>query len=675
MRDLEPLVAPKAIAVTGVSGSGKGWGAETVRRLAHFGYSGSLYAVCKSSLDLPATVVPSLNYIPGPVDCLVLALPASVVPSAIEEARELGVCRSAVVYSAGFAEKDDGGRILEDALRTAAGDMPVLGPNCLGVVNRTDRVYASMTQYLARSSLPPSGQVGIVTQSGSLGFVLAHQLERYGIGFSQYVSVGNETCLGAGEVGHYLISRDDVAVLGIYLEAVRHADALATLAQEAHQQGKSVVVLKSGTTDASQRATLSHTAAVAGDPLLFDAFCRRNGIVQANSDESFCDLLVALQRRVRLPVEPRAAIVSMSGGAGALLADRLGASGMSVPELHSDTRQRIVDLELYGLAGHGNPVDLGGQSRESYESFERLIDVLAGSDDIDAIFAYFAFGLDIPDIYQSHASVLARANKPAWMIWAGQPSELPDLPLGVTFASIEQVVRVVQGLVTVSTYEPTASALPTAVENGSQLRGVQTEAVAHLLLRDLGIPYVPTTVLESPEFDSDSLPAADTYVLKVDSLAELHRAKAGLLRLAVPKSDIPRVLKELWHVSSNLPTRRLLIQPMLGPGPEVSIGVVRDDQYGVVLIASRGGSRVEDRSLARSALACPATESAMTAFCQQVARLIPGAEPTRVAEIARLVEAFALGQPLLRSMDINPLIVGPGGSLVAVDSLIICEEE
>ena len=669
VQELEFLLSPRSIGVVGVSRSGAGWGASVIRRLRDFGFTGDLYGIGHPVDALPAQFVGQYADLPDAVDLLIVAVPAQGVADVVEDARGIGACRSVLVFSSGFAELDDVGREREEALRAAAGSLPLLGPNCLGLVNRSDVVYASMSQYLGRPHLPPPGRVGIVSQSGALGFVLAHQMERFGVGFSQYVSVGNEACLDSAQVGRYLITRDDVSVLGLYIEAVRDAQGLAQLAEDADRLGKTIVALKTGQSDASQRATLSHTAAVAGDPLLFEAFCRQHGIVQANSDESFADLLVALQRKVRLRRGSRAAVLTMSGGAGALLCDRLTSVGIQVPELDEGTQEAIEALRLKGLAGKANPIDLGGQSRESHDRLGDLLDMVANNDGVDCIVAYFTFGDDIPDAYAEIARRVDGLAKPGWMIWAGQPGVLPEVPPGVVMGSIEQMARVAGGLATVDGGFEGAHA---GTVGDMFVQEIQTEAQTWEMLVDAGVPYVETRVFEHwAEASTSDLPISDRYVVKLDTRDELHRARAGLLRLDVRAEEVKGTAQELWQRSEGLTDRRIVIQPQLAPGTELSLGLIRSVQYGLVMIAGPGGGRVEDASANRVALACPASEATVIDFCLRLCKLAPNADQKSLRSIVEAVQTLGISYRNLESMDINPLIVARDGSIVAVDSLII----
>lgn len=677
--DLEPLFNPRSIAVVGVSRQKTGWGMNTVRRLLDYGFPGAVTVVGSQAADLPVPNVPSLTDLPEPVDLLVIAVPAAAAVGVVREARAKGAARSSIVYSSGFAELDESGTRLQGQLEDAAGDLPLLGPNCLGLVNRTDNVYVSMSQYLARDRTVRSGRVGIVTQSGALGFVLASQLERYGVSFSHYVSVGNEARLDAGAVGLHLVERDDVAVVGLYLEAVRDAESLRRLAVRAHALGKRVVALKTGATTASRRATLSHTAAVAGDPMMFDAFCRKWGIVQADSDESFADLLMALQRHVRLPENPRFAVLTMSGGAGALTADRLATVGATVPEFAEETLRALSAMEIPGIAGHGNPVDLGGNFRSSINSLPSLLERLEDSDEVDAVVGYFTFGDELLDGYVDIARRLSELAKPAWMIWAAPPTGLGDqsLPPGVVVHTIEQFARVIRWVSVPTAAAPAEPPLSGLAPTGSAMRGTVTEAVAHEVLRSAGVPYVPTAVYDNPEQLSRAkgLPEAARYVVKVDSPQELHRARVGLLRLNVPHSQLHGAAQDLWTAAARLDSPRLVIQPQLDHVGEISVGVYRDPVFGLALLIGPGGAGVEDAEAYREVILLPSAPDALSAAATRAAQHLTRAPVDMAAftDVLASVQQVALAEAGLSSMDINPLLITESGQLVAVDSLLICD--
>ncbi|MFE6752584.1 acetate--CoA ligase family protein [Streptomyces sp. NPDC057684] len=681
----DALFFPRRVGVIGLSRRPGTWGRRVVDVLKAGGYEGEIHAVEPREPDEDLPTIGDLVSEGHLLDLLVVAVPADSAVNVVERARRGGV-RAVVLFTAGFAEIGDQGRELQEQLRAAAGDMPLLGPNCLGLVSRPAAAQVTPSAYVERPA-PPPGPLAIVTQSGAMGFVLAALLNQRGAAYSYYASVGNEACLSLTDVGSYLVERPDVRVLGLYVEQVRDPAALAGLGRRAAQLGKRVIVLKSGVSEAGGRATLSHTAAVAGDPLHFGALCRDSGIVMAEDDETFADLMTAMQRPVALPPRPRLAVLSMSGGAGAVIADRLAALGAEVPELGPRTRAAVEALELSGIAASDNPIDLGGQFYRNTESFGELLKILDQDSALDGIICYFTFGDQFPEVFQQLALNVANLVTPAWLVWACPPDgALDGTPSGVVHASIASLMRALPAVIRSPEPEPVderaAAAVKAAAARGASRLplgpGVVTEVLASGILGELGVPYV-----ESVDVDDAATRAqagasprpheGRPYVVKIDSPDAPHRARLGLVRLEVPVDDLTDVAAALLKRAAELGLRdaQAVVQPQLAHRGELSVGAVRDPHYGPAVIVGPGGDRAEDAGAARHVIRLPARPGAVQEVASTLATEHPGLEPASFAEVLSLVCEFVAQAPTVAELDINPLLVSLDGTPVAVDSLLV----
>ncbi|MGW2347016.1 acetate--CoA ligase family protein [Streptomyces sp. NPDC001661] len=669
----EPLFRPKSIAVVGVSASQElSWGRITVRRLLSGGYEGEVYAVTRGELTLPGVrTVGSLAEIGHGPDLVVLATPAATVPGLLREAREAGA-GAAVVYASGFAEEGDDA--LQDELRAAAGDMPVLGPNCLGLVSRPAGVQVSTTVFLDRERGEP-GPVAIVTQSGAVGFVLADLLERAGLGYSYYASVGNEACLSVGELGGHLLAQPDVEVLVLYLEGVRDAAGLRELGRLARESGKTVVALTVGRSAAGRRAALSHTAAVAGDHLLLASLCRQEGIRLVTDDDQLVDAVLCARRGIKLPPAPRLAVLTMSGGAGGVLADNLTAMGVRVPALSADTRRRLA--EIGGVeATDANPVDLGGNLFRWMDRVEDLLGVLDEDPELDGIVLYLTFGDLFPEAYHRLARAAKSMRTPAWFVWACAPTgELERLGMPETvLGSIGAFLRRLRILV------PDA-APPRAVphQRSDAARWAWSELRSAPLTEAAGIAHAPTVSAAS----ADELVAEvrgtgwrGPYVLKGDAVDVPHRARHGLVRVGVEDAQLAAQAAELEQLLDTVsadPDRRLVAQPLLEHTAELALGAVHDPVYGTALLLGAGGDRAEDPVAPRRGLLLPATDDQIRELADWAAFALEapvGATARAITSLTRLLDAH----PGIEEVDINPLCV-VGDRLIAVDALITHHEE
>ncbi|WP_028922561.1 acetate--CoA ligase family protein [Pseudonocardia acaciae] len=669
----EPLFAPRSIAVVGVSGrAGLSWGRITVQRLLAGGYGGEVVAVARGPVELAGVrAVRSLGEIGYGPDLVVVATPAATVPGVLREAREAGA-GAAVVYAAGFAEA--GGHELEAELRAAAGELAVLGPNCLGLVGRRAAVRLSPTAMLDREQAPP-GPVAVVSHSGALGFVLLDMLERAGVGYCYYASTGNEACLGAAEVGRYLLARPEVEVLVLYLEAVRDAAGLRELGRLARRSGKAVVALAAGRSEAGRRAALSHTAAVAGDRLLLASLCRQEGITLAADDDQLVDAVLCARRGVTLPPSPRLAILTMSGGAGGVLADNLTALGARIPALSDATRRGLA--EVGGVeATDANPVDLGGNVGHWVDRLQALLGVLDADPEVDGVVLYLTFGDRFLDAYRRVAERASAARTPTWFVWtcapAGERERLgrPDTVLD----GIGSLTRRLSVLL-----PDTVPPRPRPARPRVPGRTVWTELRAAPLLADAGIAHVPTVSAA----DAEDLTAAvrdrgwpGPFVVKGDAADVPHRARLGLVRLDVTAAELPAAAEAVagrLATASTDPGRRLVAQPLLDHCAELALGAVRDPIYGTAVLLGAGGDRAEDGAAPRRGLLLPAADGQVRELASWAATVL-AAPADATAGVLEALAGLLADHPEITEVDVNPLCV-VGDRLVAVDALITVTEE
>ena len=657
----EPLFRPKSVAVVGVSTTtALSWGRIALDRLLRGGYDGEVVAVTRGALDLPGVrTVGSLADIGYGPDLVVLATPAETVPDLVAQARDQGA-GAVIVFAAGFAE--DGHPELQDRLRAAAGEMPVLGPNCLGVVSRPAGVQLSTTVFLDRERVAP-GPVGIVTQSGAMGFVLADLLEQAGVGYSYYASVGNEACLSGIELGSYLLAQPDLDVLVLYLEGVRDAAGLRALGKQAAAAGKTVVALAVGRSAAGRQAALSHTAAVAGDHLLLAGLCRQEGIHLVTDDDQLVDAVLSARKGVRLPPAPRLAVLTMSGGAGGVLADCLTGMGVRIPPLSDATRKQLA--KVGGIeAADTNPVDLGGNIDRWLDRVEELLGALDADPELDGVVLYLTFGDRFREPYRRLAEAAAAMRTPAWFVWAcAPPGELARLGRPDTvLPSIGALVRRLRVLVPDHVPEPR--------EPSGGNRPIWTELRSAPVLAEAGIAHVRTVLA-----DGTQPPWPGPYVLKADASDVPHRARAGLVRVGVTAEELPAataaLTARLREVSAD-PNGVVVVQPLVPHTAELSLGAVRDPIYGTAVLLGAGGDQAEDPSASRRALVLPASPDQLAELAGWAETVLGAPAPAVRAGVEGLIRVLD-DHPEFAEIEANPLCV-TGDELIAVDALIATQE-
>ncbi|MFT4116075.1 acetate--CoA ligase family protein [Bradyrhizobium sp.] len=680
--DIGALIEPKSIAVVGVSPAApNSWGYRTMRVLAEGGYGGTLYAVHPTK-DVPGfETVRSLGDKPAP-DLVAICVRAEQSVDVVRQAREIGA-KAAIVFASNFAEIGEKGEQLQRELVEAAGDMPFLGPNCLGFSNRTASVKMSVAPFLNRPLLPP-GPVALIAQSGALGLVLAQCVEESGVGYSHFISVGNESVVTAAMLARQLIERDDVGIAFVYLETLRDPQVLAEAAARAHALGKRIIVLKAGSSDAGRRAALSHTAAIAGNETLFEALTRDMGIVRIRDDEGVQPVLAALRRGWKMPERPRVAILSNSGGAGALLADRLVAEGARVEAFSEPLRQAIRKTGLVE-AGDQNPLDIGGGWEALLDRVEPCLKVLDGAEEVDAVVVYYAFGDIIGERVAPIASYCGAMSKPAVFVWQAAPAEFyaSVTERDVLTSTIGGGVRAVAAQMTAaSTGNAEWRRRDVAPVRLPDLRAGQAtiaEREAGAVLRELGVDVVDAVAVVSGQaaaaIEKVTAKGWARCVIKGNAADVLHRNRVGLVEVGVSVDRlgavIERLSRRLDEVSAD-PHRCLLIQPMVPFESEIGVGGLVDPAYGPAILIGPGGINIEAAHGERHVLLLSASYAARAAFSARVEKAYDLSRGT----VAGLVDGIErlLAAPEVREVDINPMVRTAHGGLIALDALIVVEQ-
>ncbi|MCX7981477.1 MAG: CoA-binding protein [Syntrophales bacterium] len=356
--DLSYFFQPRSIALVGASSDLTKPGGRCLNALLKRGFPGKIFPVNKQYGELRGlTCYASLIEVPGDVDMVIISVPAQGVLSVLDEAGRKGV-KVAVIFTSGFAEIGPEGRKLQEELREKAKilNIRLLGPNCVGIVNLPLSVMASFANIVDIEPVHPM-TLGFITQSGAFGAMIYSQAVEEGVGFSSFVSVGNEADTEFADFLEYMVRyHRETEIIGGYLEGAKDGRKLRYAALQALERGKPILMIKLGKTKAGARAAYSHTGSIAGEDAIYDAFFRQVGIIRIESLKELTSF-VEVHRARRLPRGRRVAVLSVSGGAGVFMADKLEEWGLEVPEMEEKTRRQIARfLPPFGSAA--NPVDM-----------------------------------------------------------------------------------------------------------------------------------------------------------------------------------------------------------------------------------------------------------------------------------------------------------------------------
>lgn len=413
---LDALFRPRSIAIVGASADARKIGGRPVAFLKRYGFTGAIYPVNPQYADvqgLPAFA--SLGDLPAAPDQVIVALPAPKVPDVVAEAARIGA-RTAVVFTSGFAEIGAEGRWLQDRIAAVLAGSPlrILGPNCIGMMNIPERTYGAFSVALEHGTVPPGG-IGVVAQSGAMGAHLFMLARNAGIGFGPWVATGNEVDVDVADCVAWMAGDAGTRVIMCCLEGLRDAGRFRAALRLARDAGTPVIVLKMGVSAVGQMAAAAHTGAPAGDDAVFDAMLRQEGAWRVDSLEALLDTAyVADHAAQRCYAAARAArgrlgVVSLSGGAGVLMADVATRVGLTMPELPAEAQREVVALVPFAAAR--NPIDATAQANVVPGVFERCLDLALSHGDFDSLIVFVSGVPYSRDLGEMYLGALRRMRK------------------------------------------------------------------------------------------------------------------------------------------------------------------------------------------------------------------------------------------------------------------------
>jgi acetate---CoA ligase (ADP-forming) len=370
---LDPLVKPRSVAIVGATDRA-GPGRSVVESLGAIGFSGAIYPVNpKYQTVLNHVCYPSLTDLPEAPDVVVFSIRKPLLPEQVRLAVKRGA-RAAVIYDAGFAELGEA----EVAGLCREAGMPVCGPNCMGILNPTARVTTYKQTLMDTNGL--AGNVGFISQSGSVCIAILSDLRRYGISLS--VSAGNEAVTRTVDYIEYLIDDPATKVIATFTETVREPERYVAALDRAAAVGKPVVVLKVGRTERTQRAITSHTGGLAGESRVFSEMLRAHRAIEVTDLDEMTEVLAVCQGE-RWPRSRGISVITGSGGLAEMILDNATAAGLDLPPLSSAERAE-AERVIGRITGDGNPFDAWGNGDYAV-NLPHAMSVVDRSDRIGAV--------------------------------------------------------------------------------------------------------------------------------------------------------------------------------------------------------------------------------------------------------------------------------------------------
>lgn len=640
---------------------------------------------------------PSITDLPEAPDLVGIVVPYNRVLDVLRESHQIGA-GAAIVISAGFAERGEAERIeLQAQLGAFAleSGLRVCGPNCLGVANVKDDIWASAS---SRGAEGLSGPVGLVCQSGASAFgpFLVRAVDS-GIGLSHIISTGNEADLDFTDFARYLLDDDYTKVIAGFVEGFKDARKFIELAKLAAQRGKPIVLIKIGRSEQGARAARSHTAALTGLDTLYDTLVSQYGIIRVQDYDELLEVSQLLAHAPK-PAKPGIAVVSHSGGISSLTADMCGQAGLDLPPLSDRARDGINGV-LKGFGWAANPSDVTGFANS--DSFPEIMDYMISEPEVGTLVVASA-GADA-----QAEQVIAqrdRSDKGVVFLWTGSRGATAGLAKlkAAAIPTFYVPNRLASGLSSLLRYHSwrdrclaegfaDAPAMDRCQENAmAGLRKPGRLTLSEHESKELISAWKVTVTREALAGSADE--AVDRareigypVALKVDSPDLLHKTEAGVVRLNLAedsqvKSAFDEVMSNAQAHMEGVTVNSVLVQEMVRDAVEVIVGVSYDDQLGPVLLFGTGGVMVEVYNDVALRL-CPINPPEARRMVEEVkgARLLQGFRGRPAADIDALCHTLVQVSHLavnlegkLAELDINPLMVLPAGrGVIAADALVV----
>jgi len=671
------LLSPHSIAIVGASVDESKMAGQIIPMLKNTGFGGSIFPVNPRYDTLSGlTCYPSLKEIPAPIDHAVLVVAKSRLESILTDCAAVGV-GSASIYSSGFAETGPDGQDAQKALLELAGEMPFLGPNCMGYANLLDGVFATTAPALLRH--PEPGDVALLSQSGGLGFAsICYVAAERGLRFTHVVNTGNTAGIDMGHLVEYVAARPEVKVILLVVESEAVAgDVLRSV--RAGQVDKPVVLLKLGRGATGAAMAASHTGSLAGDYQVLRDVMEQSGVTCVDDIDEAVDAVTLLRVGFTASHASGMAALSISGGNVTLLADAMDRANVTFADLDGCTLNALREALPDYISIH-NPIDITALGYERPKLHGDVIQILGTDSAVRVITPILTTMEDYRPVANTLVNALSQSE--GWklaVVWNG--------------GSYDGETREIFASAGIPVF-PTASSLATALSHLARVQSPEampgtnngrlsaegsrtvrlSESASLNVLDALGIPTAGWRTCDPTQVGSEAEAIGFPVVLKVDS-SDTHISDHGAVVLNL--SSAGEVIEAAHSLPADLVAEELLVMQQLS-GTEFIASVFRHPVYGPLLMFGPGGQLVElvrdvrflPLPVSRGRLESVLTNTVLGAALLERTRGMSG-----FSDLVDFLECLARGpfeDSRLVSAEINPVIVGGHGA-AAVDASVIYE--
>ncbi|MCI0694206.1 acetate--CoA ligase family protein [candidate division KSB1 bacterium] len=683
MKSLDVIFKPQSVAVVGASTRAGSLGRNLFDKMLAADFNGPIYPVHPTAKYVHSVkAYPTILEVPGPVDLAVIVVPREQVLQTVQQCAQKDV-KGLIVITAGFKETGSEGTTREKALLeiVKAHNLRMVGPNCMGVICTDPNVRLDAT---FAGAYPPTGKIAFASQSGALGVTILDYAGSLNLGVSMFVSLGNKADISGNDLLEYWRDDPSVDVVLMYLESFGNPRKFVQLAREVSRR-KPIVMVKSGRSEAGARAVSSHTGAIAGADLAFDALFAQCGVLRANTIEEMFDFAMGFANQP-LPQGDRVAIVTNAGGPAIMATDACESLGLRLASLAPKTQQRLRE-RLLPEASVANPVDLLPAANE--DDYQFTLEQILQDDGVDAIIVISVppISADAIKVARRISAVAEKSNKTVLGCFMGikglaaaaaelQKQAMPAFSFPESAArSLAAMVRYAQWrerkmgeFPAYSVHRDMATEIISAAKKAGRERLTDWEAFQVLLA--YGIPIVGSRICRNLD---ETLAAAHALgypvVLKASAAEVIHKSDIGGVQLnlrheADLKTAFHKLSMRLKGLGIPLEQAQFLVQKMVEGGREVLLGINQAPAFGSIVAFGLGGIYVE--ALKDIALrVTPLTTEDAPDMVQSIRGLailqgMRGEKPVafdKLYETILRISQLAQDFPEIIEMDINPFLL------------------
>lgn len=672
---LQRLMAPKSIAVFGAQGADF-----AINESQKLGFTGPIYAVHPTREQVAGlTCYQDATQLPAPPDAAYVAVNAEASIDIVAALSAMGA-GGAVLYASGFSEIGELGRQRQQRLLAAAGDMPIIGPNCYGVINALDKAVLWPDQH---GLSPLEEGVGIITQSGNVGLNMT--MQQTGLPIAYMVTLGNQAQMDIADIINAMLDDSRVNAIGLHIEGINDLPAFDNAARRALAQKVPIVAIKSGRTAAAAKIALSHTSSLTGTDCLFDTLFERLGIVRVNTLPAFLETLKLLSLMGPL-TSNRIASMSCSGGEAGMMADLIANTELEFASL-SASQQEAVKATLNDYVEVSNPLDyhtfIWGNRQAMTTTFGAMM---------AAKFSATILLLDWPnypdanpqqwdDALLALADAAKLGNHPALVLSSlgeclpphaialcQEHGVIPMTGLDICLQALDAAYGV-QLAFSRSEPEPLIISHPAATKAPQLLN----EYKAKQALKPYGIPVPPGDLANGL---GEAIAVADNigYPVTIKAVSDqlTHKTEQhGVYLNIITQQELEAAVQQLQKLADQVLVERMETDVLA----ELIVGVNHDPLFGNYLVVGAGGILVELLKDSQLLLLPCTPEDVHTALGKlAIQSLLTGYRGQEAADVNMIVEAIMAVQDYIqdhpvKELDINPLLV-KAHSCIAVDALI-----